>query len=60
MSEAVPAVVEYMAGRPIYHTTCHDCLMEAVHPSLREAASEERAHRRAHPEHTLSTERVDR
>jgi len=55
----VPALVEHIADRPAYHVACHDCIAEAVHPSLRAAASEERAHKRAHDSHAVTVRRID-
>ena len=54
----LPIAIEAIADRPVYHTVCRDCIMEALHTSLRAAASEERAHRRAHPDHELATAEV--
>ena len=54
----VPIAVDALAGRDAYHTVCHDCILEAVHPSLRAAAGEERAHLQAHPDHRVETQEV--
>mgnify|MGYP006866536195 CR=1 FL=1 len=63
MSDAMPArevpmAVDAIAGRAVFHTVCHDCILEAVHADLRAAAGEERAHLAAHPEHRVETREV--
>jgi len=55
----VPIAVDVIAGRSAYHVVCRDCILEAVHAELRAAAGEERAHRRAHPDHRVETREVN-
>lgn len=42
-----------------WRVVCRDCIMRARHPSLRAAASAERAHLRAHPQHRLLVQEVE-
>lgn len=55
----VPIAVDELAGRSAWHVVCHDCILEAVHSDLRGAAGEERAHKRAHPDHRVETREVN-
>jgi len=59
MSTDIPPAAEYIAGQPVYHLVCRDCITEVFDSDLRAIAGEHRAHQRAHPDHELAVARID-
>ena len=55
----IPPAAEFIAGQPVWHLVCRDCITEIFDSDLRTVAGEHRAHQQAHPDHELAVARID-